>query len=237
VNLIAATGGTASALAAKNATKTIPVVFTAGGDPVKIGLVASLNRPGGNVTGASQLTADLEGKKLELLRELVPAASTIAVLVNRSNPNTRAQVTDAEGASRLLERKLDFFSAATDPEIETAFEALVRRGSKALLVLADPFFDGRRNRLVALSVRYSLPTVYAWREYAEAGGLMSYGTNIKDAYRVAGLYTGRILKGEKPAEMPVQAAKVELVINRKAAKALGIAIPQNLLLRADEILD
>lgn len=179
VTLIAATGGTASAMAAKGATSTIPIVFTAGGDLVRAGLVASLNRPGGNVTGASQLATALEAKRLELLRELVPEASTIAVLVNYSNPRAMDIVKEIEDAARVLKRKVHFSSASTDEQIEAAFTALAQRGSKALLVVADPFLDGRRNRLIVLSARYSLPTVHAWREFPLAGGLMSYGTDRK----------------------------------------------------------
>jgi putative ABC transport system substrate-binding protein len=236
VNLIAATGGTPSAIAAKHSTSTIPIVFTAGGDPVKLGLVASLNRPGGNVTGASQLAGSLEGKKLELLSSVVPNG-TIGALLNEKSPNLTAVTRDLEDAARTLGRRIQLVHASSEKQFEAVFTALAKGGCKAVLLMADPFFDVWRTRLVALSTKHALPGIYAWREYPEAGGLMSYGTNIKDAYRLVGLYAGRILKGEKPAEMPVQAAKVEFVINRKVAKAQGIAIPQNLLLRADHIID
>ena len=236
VSVLTATGGTVSALAARDSTNSIPVVFSSGGDPVKLGLVASLNRPGGNVTGASQLATTVAGKNLELIATVIPAGA-IGVLTNSRTPLFEAYKTELEAAARFLGRALRIASAGTDDEIERAVSELTRAECKALVVTADPFLDGRRARVVAAIGRHALPAAYGWRDYVELGGLMSYGTDARDAYRLVGVYAGRILKGEKPAEMPVQAAKVELVINRKAAKALGITIPQNLLLRADKVID
>ena len=237
VAIIAATGGTAAAVAAKRATQTIPVVFIAGGDPVKLGLVASLNRPGGNATGASQLAGELEAKKLELLCSMVPSARRIAVLSNPGSPVVEASIPEVKEAARVLRREVHLLDARNEKDIEAAFAAMGRAQDHALVVVTDAFFDTRREQLIALSAKHALPTVYSWREYPKAGGLMSYGTNLSDAYRISGTYVGRILAGARPAEMPVQEAKVEFLINRRAARALGIAVPQNLLLRADQIID
>jgi putative ABC transport system substrate-binding protein len=237
VAVIAALGG--SDIAAKAATTTIPIVFGSGGDPVEIGLVASLNRPGGNITGVTFLTAALGAKRLGLLRELVPGVEVIGLLVN---PNTASvgpvQIRDVEEAARALGQKLVVLDGATDEKIEVAFAALTPQHVAALLVGADPFFDTRRERLIALALQHRVPAIYQFREYAVAGGLMSYGTSITEMYRLVGLYVGRILKGEKPADLPVmQVTKFELVINLKTAKALGVKISDNLLSLADEVIE
>ena len=236
VDVIAALGE--SGPAAKAATTTIPIVFGIGGDPVETGLVASLNRPGGNITGATFLTAVLGAKRLGLLRELVPGAPVVALLVN---PNTfvgQVQIRDVQEAARALGQSLVVLDGGTDERIETAFAALAPQHVAALLVGADPFFDTRRERLVALASQHRMPAIYQFREYAVAGGLMSYGTSITDMYRLVGLYVGRVLKGEKPADLPVmQVTKFELVINLKTAKALGVQISDNLLSLADEVIE
>jgi putative tryptophan/tyrosine transport system substrate-binding protein len=236
VDVIAALGE--SGPAAKAATTTIPIVFGSGGDPVEAGLVASLNRPGGNITGATFLTAVLGAKRLGLLRELVPGAPVVALLVN---PNTfvgQVQIRDVQEAARVLGRSLVVLDGGTDERIETAFAALAPQHVAALLVGADPFFDTRRERLVALASQHRMPAIYQFREYAVAGGLMSYGTSITDMYRLVGLYVGRVLKGEKPADLPVmQVTKFELVINLATAKALGVKISDNLLSLADEVIE
>jgi putative tryptophan/tyrosine transport system substrate-binding protein len=237
VAVIAALGG--SVMAAKAATTTIPIVFGSGADPVQIGLVASLNRPGGNVTGATFLTAALGAKRLGLLRDLVPGAEVMALLVN---PNTTSvgpvQIRDVEEAARALGQRLIVLDGSTDEKLEAAFVALAPQHVAALLVGGDAFFDTRRERLVTLALQYRVPAIYQFREYAVAGGLMSYGTSITEMYRLVGLYVGRILKGEKPADLPVmQVTKFELVINLKTAKALGVKISDNLLSLADEVIE
>lgn len=237
VDVLVATGGNASALAAKNATRDIPVVFGAGGDPVKLGLVAALNRPGGNVTGITQLTEALEAKRLELLSELIPAASVIDALVNDRNPAAKISRRELDGASRVLGRQVRFTSAGTDEEIDAAFARLKRLGSRALIATTDPFLDSRSARVIALSARSSLPTMYGWREHALAGGLISYGTAAADSYRMVGVYVGRILAGAKPSDLPVQTTRVQMVVNRRTAKTLGLSLPQKLLVRADEVID
>jgi putative ABC transport system substrate-binding protein len=237
VAVIAATGGTAAAIAAKRATRTVPVVFISGGDPVKLGLVASLNHPGGNATGASQLAGELEAKKLELLCGMVPTARRIAVLSNPASPVAESSILELKEAARILRRELHLLAARNETDIDAAFAEMRRAQDHALVVVTDAFFDTRRDQLIALSAKHALPAVYSWREYPKAGGLMSYGTNLSDAYRVSGTYVGRILAGAKPADMPVQEAKVELLINRRTAKTLGLSVPQNLLLRADQVLD
>jgi putative tryptophan/tyrosine transport system substrate-binding protein len=236
VAVIAALGG--SDTVAKAATTTIPIVFGTGGDPVANGLVASLNRPGGNITGATFLTAALGAKRLGLLRELAPGAQVIALLANPNYYLGPVQIRDVEEAARALGQRLVVFDGSTDEKIEAAFPALAPQHVTALLVGSDPFFDTRRERLVALALQHRVPAIYQFREYAVAGGLMSYGTSITEMYRLAGLYVGRILKGEKPANLPVmQVAKFELVINLKTAKAFGITFPLTLLGRADEVIE
>jgi putative ABC transport system substrate-binding protein len=236
VAIIAALGG--SDIAAKAATTTIPIVFGTGGDPVANGLVASLNRPGGNITGATFLTAALGAKRLGLLRDLVPDAQVIALLANPNYYLGPIQIRDVEEAARALGQRLVVLDGGSDEKIEAAFAALAPQHVSALLVGSDPFFDTRRERLVALALQHRVPAIYQFREYAVAGGLMSYGTSITEMYRLAGLYVGRILKGEKPADLPVQApTKYELVINLKTAKALVLTVPTVLLVRADEVIE
>jgi ABC-type uncharacterized transport system substrate-binding protein len=238
VNVIAATGGTVSALAARAATATIPIVFTMGGDPVKLGLVASLSRPGGNVTGMALFAVELEAKKLELLHELVPQASTIALLVNQNSPNAERITREVQSAAQGRGLQLLALTVSTEGDLVAAFATVFQRRVGGLVVSADPFFERRRDVLVALAARHALPAIYHWREFATAGGLISYGDNIASAYRNAGLYTGEILKGKKPADLPVQqATKVELIINLKTAKALGLTVPLPLSGRADEIIE
>jgi putative ABC transport system substrate-binding protein len=237
VAVIAATGGSAAALAAKAATTTIPVVFTAG-DPVADGLVASLNRPGGNMTGAAVRIETMGAKRLGLLRELVPRAASIGVLLNPENSLFALQRKEAEKAARTLALRVEVVRAASDGEVDAAFVRLAELGADALLVGADPTYANRRRRLVALAARHAIPASYASRAYALAGGLMSYGTRIADAYRQVGLYTGRILNGEKPSDLPVvQVDRFELVINLKTAKALGLIIPPGVLATADEVIE
>ena len=237
VAVLIATGGEVSAFAAKAATSTIPIVFAIGGDPIAGGLVESLSRPGGNLTGLTQFTGVLEAKRIGLLHELVPSARAIAVLVNPSFANAQAQLRDTEDGARRAGVRLITVSAKVESDFEPAFATLIQQRAEALLIGSDPFFNSRRDRLVALSGRHKLPTIYEFREFAEAGGLMSYGTNLADGYRQVGVYTGRVLKGAKPGDLPVlQPTKFELVINLKTAKTLGITIPQPLLLRADEVI-
>lgn len=238
VAVLVATGGEPSALAAKAATSTIPIVFTTGGDPVKFGLVASLNRPGGNATGVSLLTEAPEGKRLGLLKELAPNAAVFGVLIDPNYPGHEAHRRDVQEAARAIDRQIQFANARDDRELEVAFATLVEQGATALLVTADPFFDTKRARIVALAAQFKLPTIYQLRDYVLAGGLMSYGISITDGYRQVGIYAGQILKGAKPADLPVyQSIKFELVINLKTAKALGIKISDNLLSIADEVIE
>jgi putative ABC transport system substrate-binding protein len=228
VAVIFATGGTIAALAAKNATSTIPIVFNVGGDPVKQGLVASFNRPDGNLTGLGWLGVDLGAKRLELLRELVPTGVGIAVLANPNNPDSEFEIRDVQGAART----------GSDADFDGVFAMLVKQQTSALIVATDAYFSGRRGRIVALATRYAVPTMYDRRDFADAGGLISYGHDRATAYRQLGIYTGRILKGAKPADLPVlQPTKFELVINLNAAKALGLEIPPTLLARADEVIE
>ena len=236
VAVIVTSGGLA-ALAAKSATATIPIVFNAT-DPVSLGLVASLSRPGTNATGVNVLAAELGPKRLGLLRELVPDARSIAFLVNPNNPISTLQIRDVEVAARTLGLQLQTFNAAGQDELDTAFTAIVERQANALVVAADPAFNDRRDQLVALAARHAIPAVYEWREFPAAGGLMSYGASLKDAYRQIGIYAGRILKGAKPEDLPVmQPTKFELVINLKTAKALGLAVPNSMQLLADELIE
>jgi putative ABC transport system substrate-binding protein len=238
VNVIAATGGTASAVAAKAATSTIPIVFNTGGDPVQQGLVASLNRPSGNITGVSFLANTLQAKQFELLHELVPDAPLFAVIVNPANPNFETDLRALNMAGSALGQKILVVKASNENDIGLGFQAIVQQKAGGLVVISDPFLISQREQLVALSARYAVPAIYALREYAVAGGLMSYGASLSAAYRLVGIYTGRILKGEKPADLPVQqSTKVELVINLKTAKTLGLTVPLALLTRADEVIE
>ena len=239
VAVLVATGGEPAALAAKTATSTIPIVFSIGSDPVKAGLVASFNRPGGNITGINILTDLLEPKRLGLLHELVPQAETIGFIWNpRFASAIENQVRDAEEAARALALKLRKLPATTVGEIDAAFDTIREERILALAVSADPFFDTRRDKLIALAARHAVPTMYHFREYAEAGGLMSYGVVSTDVFRQVGTYVARILMGAKPADLPVQRpTKFELVINLKTARALGITIPPSLLALADEVIE
>jgi putative tryptophan/tyrosine transport system substrate-binding protein len=238
VAVITATGGGNSVLAAKAATTTIPIVFTFGSDPVLAGFVASLNRPGGNVTGVSFFGTLLSGKGLGLLHELVPNAALMALLANPKIQESAGMVSDAQEAARTLGLQLAVFNASTPSEIDTAFAALRQRGAGALFVGGDPFFTSRRQQIVALATRDAMPAMYVNREFVEEGGLMSYGNDTLDVYRRAGVYTGRILNGALPSDLPVdQATKFEFVINLKTAKALGVKISDNLLSLADEVIE
>jgi putative ABC transport system substrate-binding protein len=228
----------AGARAAKQATATIPVVFSVGEDPVVAGIVESLNRPGGNLTGVYQFTTGLEAKRLGLLHEMVPRAATIAVLVHPNFSSAEAQLRDVQEAAPRLGVRLVVVRANAESDFDTAFATLVRERAQALLVCASPFFNARRQQLVVLAARHALPAIYEWRDFAEAGGLMSYGTVLADAYRQAGVYTGRVLKGARPADLPVvQVARFEFVINLSTAKALGIEVPPTLSARADEVIE
>jgi putative tryptophan/tyrosine transport system substrate-binding protein len=238
VAVLVAVGGEPSAVAAKAASSTIPLVFTTGGDPVKIGLVASLNRPGGNATGVSLLTTAPEAKRLGLLHELVPSAALIGVIINPNYQEAGAQSRELQEAARSIGQRLHIVNAKNEEELEAAFAALVQERVDALLVSADPFFDTKRDRIIAFAAQHQLPAIYQFREYAVAGGLMSYGISITDGYRQVGIYTGKILKGAKPAELPIQRSiKFEFVINLKTAKALGVKISDNLLSLADEVIE
>jgi putative tryptophan/tyrosine transport system substrate-binding protein len=231
-------GSTPAALAAKTATSTIPIVFGIGDDPVKFGLVASISRPGGNATGINLVAIDLEGKRTEMLRELTPTADTIAALVNPKNPNAEKQLIDLQAAAGRFDRKLRVMKAANEGDIDMAFTALALTHIGALTVAGDGFFYSRRNQIVTLAAQHAIPTIYQRREFADAGGLISYGTDFKEMGRQSGIYVGRILKGEKPADLPVmQPTKFELVINRKTAKALGLTIPETLLATADQVIE
>jgi putative tryptophan/tyrosine transport system substrate-binding protein len=239
VSVIAALGGPVPALAAKAATAIIPVVFLVAEDPVRLGLVASLARPSGNLTGSNFFNAELGAKRLELLRTLVPGAARVAILVNPANAQTtETTLRDLEPAGRAMGLQLQVLNASSSRDIDKAFEALARDRPDAVFVSLDTSFADRRVQLVHLASRHAIPATYALRDFVEAGGLMSYGTNFVDAYRQAGAYTGRILKGAKPADLPVvQSSKFELVINHQTARILGLTVPQSLLARADEVIE
>jgi putative ABC transport system substrate-binding protein len=238
VAVLAATGGTISARAAKAATATIPVVFTTGDDPVRVGLVASLNRPGGNVTGVSVFTARLGPKRLGLLREMVPNASPIAILVNPTNPDTEDEAKEIQDAAGGFGAQMIVARASKPDEIDAAFATFTQRRVRAVMVGSDTFFTSRRNQIAELALRHSLPTMWVTRIEVEAGGLMCYGASIPGVYRQAGVYAGRILKGANPVDLPVQLPTAfELVINLKTARALGLEVPATLLARADEVIE
>jgi putative ABC transport system substrate-binding protein len=238
VVVIVAIGGAPSTVAAKNATSTIPIVFLMTADPVQLGLVASLNRPGGNITGIAILGVALEAKRLEILHELVPTAKIIAVLVNPTNPQTETQIGELAAASRTAGQEIIQLKASNNLEIDTAFEALADRGAGAVIIGQDTFFTSQRDQFAALAKRYVMPTMSATREQVAAGLLISYGASLTDGYRQAGVYAGRVLKGEKPANLPVvQPTKFEMVINLKTAKALGLTVPPSLLAQADEVIE
>jgi putative ABC transport system substrate-binding protein len=237
VEVIAAVAIT-SALAAKNATSTIPIVFNVGDDPVALGLVASLARPGGNLTGVSSFTADLSPKRFELLSELVPQAGMIGLLVNPKNANADRIIREVQEAARAKRVQLHTLKAAIEGEIDAAFATLVQLHAGALVIGADPFFNSRRDQLVTLAARHRIPAIYTFREFAAVGGLISYGASLAANYRQVGIYTGKILNGAKPAELPVQQpTKFELLINLKTARALGLIVPQSMLARADEVIE
>jgi ABC-type uncharacterized transport system substrate-binding protein len=235
---VIATMANNAAIAAKATTTTIPIVFTIGGDPIKMGLVDSLNRPGGNITGVSFLSSDIVTKMLEVLHELMPRAPRIAALVNPTNQNAAVDTKEAEAAASALGLELQVLKASNAREIDDAFALLLERRAAALLIEGDPFFIGRMRQLVVLTARHAIPAIYQSRDFPEAGGLMSYGASRSDALRLAGGYTGRILKGERPVDLPVQlATKLELVINLNTAKALGLDVPPALLARVDEVIE
>ena len=238
VTVLVSSGGAPVLLAAKGATATTPIVFSSGADPVKLGIVESFNRPGANITGVYILTNALEAKRFGLLHELAPAGAAIAMLYNPSNPNGEWQVQDVRDAARAAGRPLHVERATSERELDAAFATIVKHRPGALLVTADPLFSTLRERLVALSARHAILTAYQWRDFAEAGGLMSYGTNFADAYRQVGVYVAGILKGARPADLPVlQPTKFELVINLKTAKMLGLDIPPGVLAIADEVIE
>jgi putative tryptophan/tyrosine transport system substrate-binding protein len=238
VAVIVTLGSTAAALAANAATQTIPIVFRIGGDPVARGLVASLNRPGGNVTGTTTLGVELGPKRLELLRELLPAAAAVALLVNPTNANAAAETREIQAAADRLGVRLLILNTSSPSDIETAFARITQQGIDGVLTTAEPLFFQQSERLIALAARHAVPAIYSSRRFFEAGGLISYGNVGLDEFRQAGVYTGRILKGEKPADLPVQqSTKVELMINLKTAKALGLTVPPSLLARADEVIE
>jgi putative ABC transport system substrate-binding protein len=235
---IAVLGATATALAAKAATQTIPIVFMMGGDPVEFGLIASLAHPGGNITGVALLQTPLAAKRLDVLHQLIPTATTIALLTNPANPFSQAEVREVEAAARTLGLELHVANAKTQDEIDALFPELVAQGVRAIILGTDAYYVNQRSQIAALAARYAIPAIANWREYPDAGGLVSYGNNLPDAYRLTGSYVGRILNGEKPADMPVQQpTKFEFVINIKTAKALGLTIPDKLLAVADEVIE
>jgi putative tryptophan/tyrosine transport system substrate-binding protein len=238
VAVIAATGGGPSALAAKAATKTIPIVFTFGADPVKAGIVASLNRPEENITGVTWFSGELAGKRLALLHDIVPTISTIGLLINANDPEESSQRADAQDAARRFNLKLVVMNASTEREIDAAFAAFAQQQVGAVIAGSDPFLLSRREQIVSLAARHRMPGIYSVREYVAAGGLMSYGNSLREAYRHAGLYVGRILRGAKPSELPIERlTKFEFVINLTTAKALGLTVPASFLSLADELIE
>jgi len=237
VDVIAA-AGLPSARAAKTATSTMPIVFASGDDPVAAGLVASLARPGGNLTGVSILNVELNPKRLELVFGLAPQAKLVAMLVNPDNPQTERGMRDVQEAARAMGVPLEILKASSESEINATFDSLAQLKAGSLVIANDPFFFNRREQLLALAARYAVPAIYAWREFAASGGLIAYGTSLTGVYREVGVYTGKILRGAKPADLPVeQPTKFELVINLKTAKALGLTVPQSLLAGADEVIE
>jgi putative tryptophan/tyrosine transport system substrate-binding protein len=238
VNVLTATGGENAAFAAKAATSTIPTVFVIGGDPVKEGFATSLNRPSGNATGITLLTNQLEPKRLGLLRQLLPSTTKIGFLVNPGYAQSEQQLADMHAAASAINLQLRVFKADVDGDLDAAFEAIARERVGALAVGATPFFDTRRDKIVSLAARYAVPTMYHFREFVTAGGLISYGVDPVDVYRQAGAYTGRVLKGTKPADLPImQASKFEFVINLKTAKALGLKVPEGIVAAADDVIE
>ena len=238
VSVLAATGGDQSGLAAKATNTTIPIVFEVGGDPVQLGLVASLNRPGGNLTGTTLLSAELAPKRLELLHDLVPKAINVALLVNPTSPDADAQAKELQAVAPAVGMQVQVFQAGNDSDLDDAFAAMAERNANALVLQADPFFTNRRDRLVSLANRHAIPAMYPFREFATAGGLMTYGADIAEVFRETGVYTGRILRGQSPADLPVlQPTKFDLVLNLKAAKALGITVPLTLQMTANDVIE
>jgi putative ABC transport system substrate-binding protein len=238
VSVIVSGGGASAVLAAKAATTTIPIVFSSGGDPVRLGVVASLNRPGGNITGVYQFTSGLEAKRLGLLHEIVPKVTTVAVLNNPNFADAESQLRDVQEAAAGLGLKIVIVRANQENDFDGAFSTIVSERAGALLVCASPFFNNRRQQLVVLAARHAVPAIFEWRDFAAAGGLLSYGTSLTDAYHQVGVYTGQILKGAKPGDLPVvQSTRFELVINMSTAKALGLEVPPTLLARADEVIE
>jgi putative ABC transport system substrate-binding protein len=238
VAVIVTLGGDPAALAAKAATATVPIVFMVGSDPVRLGLVASLNRPGGNATGVNLFIAEIESKKLELVHELVPKATNLAVVVNPKALNSKAQLNDVQSAGGTLGLKVEVIDASTESDLDTAFASFAQRNIGGLVISADPFFNNRRAQIISLAARYAIPTVYFFREWAASGGLISYGTNLTEAYHQVGVYAGKILSGSNPTDLPVvQPTKFELVINLKTAKTLGLNVPPTLLATADEVIE
>jgi putative ABC transport system substrate-binding protein len=238
VAVIVPIGGAPATVAAKAATSTIPIVFNMTADPLDLGLIASLNRPGGNITGVTMLGVELEAKRLELLHELVPTAALIAMLVNPNNAQAQTQSREVEAAARAIHHQVLILGAGTEREVESAFAAAAQANAGALLVGADTFFTSVPALFVALTARHAMPAIYPWRGHVDAGGLMSYGASLLDGYRQAGIYAGRVLKGEKPADLPVvQSSRFELVINLKTAKVLGLEVPLSMLMRVDEVIE
>ena len=238
VAVLVATGGSPAVLAAKAATTTVPIVFTIGGDPVRLGIVTSLSRPGGNMTGVDMFVNQMETKRLGLLRALVPKADLIAILLNPKNPIATDQMKEVQEVARATGQQIQILPASSESEINAAFTTVVQLHAAAMLVCGDPFFNSQRDKIIAQAAQHAIPAIYEQREHALAGGLMSYGTSLSDGYRQAGIYVGRILNGEKPADLPVlQSTKFEFVINLKTAKALGIEVPPNLAAEADETIE